>query len=52
MNVDILESNPHWYYYLPFAVGTTALTLLVWIVFKMNENVSTRIPENWDSYHD
>ncbi len=41
MNVDILESDPGWWWYLVFAGGTSTLTLGVWIAFKRNENVST-----------
>lgn len=40
MNVDILQSNPRWRLYLVFAAGTTTLTLVVWIAFKRNEEVS------------
>lgn len=34
MNVDILESNPDWRWYLLFGGGFVALTVLVWLVFK------------------
>lgn len=43
MNVDILQSNPRWWLYLPFAAGTTTLTLVVWIAFKRSDDVS--LPE-------
>lgn len=34
MNVDILKSNPRWWIYILFALGTMILTLGVWILFK------------------
>ncbi|MCJ1468852.1 Ankyrin-2 [Pseudocyphellaria aurata] len=43
MNVNILQSNPSWWIYLPFAVGITILTLIVWIAFKRSENLENRI---------
>jgi Mg2+ and Co2+ transporter CorA len=44
MNVNLLESNPGWWWYLPFAFGTTTLTFAVWIIFKRSENVRISIP--------
>jgi hypothetical protein len=35
MNVDILESNPDWRWYLLFGGGCLALTALVWLLFKL-----------------
>lgn len=34
MNVDILESNPDWRWYLLFGGGCLTLTVLVWLIFK------------------
>lgn len=34
MNINGLASNPPWWFYLPFAVGTTLLTFVVWLIFK------------------
>lgn len=34
MNVDILEANPSWGWYVVFMAGTLSLTMIVWIVFK------------------
>ncbi|CAG7915948.1 unnamed protein product [Penicillium olsonii] len=41
MNIDILESNPAWWLYLPFAAGTIILTLSIWILFKTRIGVSS-----------
>ena len=46
MNVDILESNPGWWIYVLFAVGTMTLTLGVWILFK-RENLESRIEKRF-----
>ncbi|KAL4867794.1 hypothetical protein BDV12DRAFT_170852, partial [Aspergillus spectabilis] len=43
MNVDILESNPPWWLYLPLAGGTILLTLTVWIIFKRNSELEDDI---------
>jgi hypothetical protein len=40
MNIDILASNPPWWFYILFAVATTLLTLAVWLIFKHNSDVS------------
>jgi hypothetical protein len=37
MNVDILESNPDWRWYLLFGGGCLALTVIVWLVFKYGQ---------------
>lgn len=42
MNIDILASNPSWWFYIIFAVGTTLLTLTVWLIFKHNSDVSLK----------
>jgi hypothetical protein len=34
MNIDVLASNPPWWLYIPFAVVTVLLTLVVWLIFK------------------
>ncbi|KAH6962424.1 hypothetical protein BKA56DRAFT_174480 [Ilyonectria sp. MPI-CAGE-AT-0026] len=34
MNVDVLKSNPSWWWYIPFAIGTMLITCTVWIIFK------------------
>ncbi|KAK4123005.1 hypothetical protein N657DRAFT_645721, partial [Parathielavia appendiculata] len=39
MNVDVLASDPPWWIYIPFALGTMLLTLVVWLTFKCS-NVS------------
>lgn len=40
MNIDILDSSPPWWLYLPFAGGTLLVVLTVWILFKRYNNVS------------
>lgn len=40
MNIDLLESNPPWWTYIPLALGTLSLTLIVWLTFKFNRDVS------------
>ncbi|RDW56487.1 hypothetical protein BP5796_13128 [Coleophoma crateriformis] len=49
MNVDILQSNPSWWFYIPFAAGTAVLTLLVWLAFRSKhvERLFTR----WTGWH-
>lgn len=37
MNVDILETNPDWRWYLLFSGGCLILTALVWLFFKQIE---------------
>ena len=37
MNVDILESNPDWRWYLLFGGGSLMLTVIVWLVFKYGQ---------------
>ena len=37
MNVDILEKNPDWRWYLLFSGGCLTLTVLVWLLFKYSE---------------
>ncbi|KAK4250514.1 hypothetical protein C7999DRAFT_28850 [Corynascus novoguineensis] len=34
MNVDVLASDPAWWIYVPFALGTMLLTLAVWLIFN------------------
>ncbi|GAB1317906.1 hypothetical protein MFIFM68171_08116 [Madurella fahalii] len=43
MNIDVLKSNPPWWTYLPFAVVTLGLTIIVWSIFKytLDENRQT-----------
>ncbi|KAH6888428.1 hypothetical protein B0T10DRAFT_488158 [Thelonectria olida] len=43
MNVDVLESNPPWWIYLPLALGTSFLTLVVWLTFKFSYDLEERI---------
>ncbi|KAL2820950.1 ankyrin repeat-containing domain protein [Aspergillus cavernicola] len=43
MNVDILESNPPWWLYIPLAGGTIVLTMTVWMIFKRNSDIEDRI---------
>jgi hypothetical protein len=43
MNIDVLASNPHWWLYIPFAIVTVLLTLVVWLIFKYS-NVSLATP--------
>ncbi|CEL09027.1 hypothetical protein ASPCAL12170 [Aspergillus calidoustus] len=38
MNVDILESNPPWWLYIPLAGGTIVLTMTVWMIFKRDSS--------------
>jgi hypothetical protein len=44
MNIDILASNPSWWLYIPFSVGTILLTLSIWILFKSKAGVSVLVP--------
>ncbi|KAK4232873.1 hypothetical protein C8A03DRAFT_19934, partial [Achaetomium macrosporum] len=37
MNVDVLASDPPWWIYIPFALGTMLLTLAVWLIFKCSD---------------
>ncbi|KAL2176976.1 uncharacterized protein P884DRAFT_270336 [Thermothelomyces heterothallicus CBS 202.75] len=37
MNVDVLASDPPWWIYVPFALGTMLLTLAVWLIFKYSD---------------
>ena len=46
MNVDILKSNPDWWIYIIFAVGTMILTLGVWILSK-RYNLEGQIEERF-----
>jgi hypothetical protein len=39
MNVDILESNPPWWLYIPLAGGTIVLTMTEWMIFKRDSQV-------------
>jgi hypothetical protein len=34
MNVDVLESNPDWRWFLLFGGSCITLTVLVWVIFK------------------
>ncbi|KAL3478816.1 ankyrin repeat-containing domain protein [Aspergillus californicus] len=43
MNVNVLESNPPWWLYIPLAVGTMLLTMTVWIMFKRNSALEDQI---------
>ncbi|KAL3428548.1 hypothetical protein BDV09DRAFT_181923 [Aspergillus tetrazonus] len=43
MNVNLLESNPAWWLYVVFAVGTAAMTISVWIVFKRDPDLEDRL---------
>lgn len=45
MNVDILESNPDWRWYLLFGGGCLALTVLVWLFAKHGDVSPCRIQE-------
>ncbi|KAF7532933.1 hypothetical protein G7054_g7552 [Neopestalotiopsis clavispora] len=40
MNVDILENNPNWRWFLPFAGGALVITVLVWLISKYS-NIET-----------
>lgn len=46
MNVDILKSNPGWWIYVIFALGTMILTLGVWILSK-RYNLEGQIEERF-----
>jgi hypothetical protein len=37
MNVNILENNPDWRWYLLFGGGCLILTVSVWLLFKYGE---------------
>ncbi|KAF2849627.1 hypothetical protein T440DRAFT_469051 [Plenodomus tracheiphilus IPT5] len=49
MNLDILADNPHWWWYVILAVGTIAVTISVWIVFKRYGGLEDRLERsfNW-----
>lgn len=34
MNVDILENNPNWRWFLLFAGGALVITFIVWLITK------------------
>lgn len=36
MNIDLLENNPSWWWYLPFLGVVMALTVGGWLLFKHN----------------
>lgn len=36
MNVNILENNPDWRWYLPFVASSLILSIIGWLVFKYN----------------
>ena len=46
MNVDIRKSNPDWWIYIIFAIGTMILTLGVWILSK-RYNLEGQIEERF-----
>ncbi|KAJ5817114.1 ankyrin-2 [Penicillium robsamsonii] len=48
MNVDILASNPPWWFYILFAVSTTLLTLAVWLIFKHNSDLEDSIEHRFN----
>ncbi|KAL4819769.1 hypothetical protein BDW67DRAFT_154099, partial [Aspergillus spinulosporus] len=47
MNVDVLESNPAWWLYMFFALGTAATTISVWILFKRNPNLVDEVEDRF-----
>ncbi|KAL2822617.1 ankyrin repeat-containing domain protein [Aspergillus granulosus] len=49
MNVDILESNPPWWLYLPLAGGTILLTMTIWMIFKRDSQLEDRIERRFES---
>ncbi|KAK4107530.1 hypothetical protein N656DRAFT_763184 [Canariomyces notabilis] len=42
MNVDVLDFNPPWWAYLPFAAATLGITIIVWSIFKYTLDEETR----------
>ncbi|WAO92072.1 Hypothetical protein NCS54_00956500 [Fusarium falciforme] len=42
MNVNVLESNPPWWIYLPFAFATLGLTMVVWLTFKRYPSIEDK----------
>ncbi|RSM07225.1 hypothetical protein CEP52_005339 [Fusarium oligoseptatum] len=42
MNVNVLESNPPWWIYLPFAFSTLGLTMIVWLTFKRYPSIEDK----------
>ncbi|CRL24611.1 DNA methylase, N-6 adenine-specific, conserved site [Penicillium camemberti] len=48
MNIDILASNPPWWFYILFAVATTFLTLAVWLIFKHNSHLEDSIERRFN----
>lgn len=45
MNVDVMERNPSWVWYLALCLPIMAVLVLVWIVFKFTNvgNISAAI---------
>ncbi|KAI8665378.1 hypothetical protein NCS56_00973500 [Fusarium sp. Ph1] len=42
MNVNVLESNPPWWIYIPFAFATLGLTMVVWLTFKRYPSIEDK----------
>ncbi|PGH18267.1 hypothetical protein AJ79_00606 [Helicocarpus griseus UAMH5409] len=47
VNVNILANNPPWRLYILFALGTTAISLSVWIMFKRNPTLEDTIEDKF-----
>ncbi|KAH6884162.1 ankyrin repeat-containing domain protein [Thelonectria olida] len=46
MNVNSLENNPDWRWYVAFSGGTMGLTVLAWLIFKYNPNIEPWVEKN------
>ncbi|KAM0125328.1 hypothetical protein ACHAO1_010650 [Botrytis cinerea] len=48
MNVDILENNPAWWWYIPLAALLMFITFTVWIIFKRSEGLEDNLEQRFD----
>ncbi|KAL2069546.1 hypothetical protein VTL71DRAFT_14225 [Oculimacula yallundae] len=47
MNINVLTSNPQWWWYLVFAGITTTITLSVWLIFKRYKNLEYNVQKKF-----
>jgi hypothetical protein len=45
MNVDILQTNPDWRWYILFGGGFLAFTVLGWLLFKYGQVCENPFPK-------
>ncbi|PQE04066.1 hypothetical protein CJF31_00003166 [Rutstroemia sp. NJR-2017a BVV2] len=48
MNVDVLENNPAWWWYIPLAALLMFITFTVWIIFKRSEGLEDNLEQRFD----